>query len=50
MSLVDQLKSRLKRWLRSRPPESDFQVSRVDDYPPEKPKKIFWVTLFKIRW
>lgn len=50
MSLVERLRSRLVKWLKSKPPESDFPTSRVDETTPGKTKRTFWVTLFKIRW
>lgn len=40
-----------KRWLKHKPPETDFNNESVlKDFPPEKKTRWFKITLFKVRW
>jgi hypothetical protein len=48
--VIEWLKKRFKEWAKFKPPLEEFSPEREEYRPPEKKKKGFMITIFKVRF
>ena len=48
--MIEWFKKRVKEWLKTKPPIEEFPPEREEYRPPEKKKKGFMITIFKVRF